>query len=323
MSTALQVDFSRRRPQLNEQMQRQAMAEKTRFLFSPLLEVDCRYSLAEFTIINPGRVRVVDVFQKPIPNTKRILEGGQSSEPEFVLYRRLPGVIARSIMDECATDDGIPTGLVELVEMIGLDPMERDEDAGIVADIQQTLWPVNYPTYREQAQWLNSVNAHDSLYIDTQGRLIDALDMAYAYADTLYVGLVGELSLRAAGGEGAKGHRNRLDKVDRYICHWLEREVPVIASPLVQAKAKEIRESEKPKDTLPTVQCLDCGHESNVIRATMQPPKRCGQCGEFFVKAEAEAERVLDAEELDAVTSGKPRKTLEEKQAETRARNGK
>lgn len=323
MSTALQVDFSRPKPQVSQEMQKQARLEKVRFLFSPLLRIDCRYSLAEFPYINPGRIRVVDVLEKPIPNTKRILEGAGSSEPEFVAYRRLPGVIANSIMEECRTDNDVPTGLVDLLELMGLDPANRAEDARLVESVQQTLWPVNYATAREQYEWLHGIEQglDGEILAPTHARLVEALDLAYAYADILYVDLVGELSLRAAGGEAAKGHRNRLDSVDSYICNWLERERPVIASPLVQAKAKEIREQAKPKDELAKVQCLDCGHESNVIRATGLPPKRCGQCGEFFMKEDGPVQ-VTDAEEFDAATGGnRTRKTLEEKQAETRARN--
>ena len=281
--------FNRRKPVVDSDAYRQQDLEKVRFLFSPLLFVDTRYDLAGFDQIRPGEIHVVDVYRMKIANTKRIQEGTTSAEPELIWHSRLPGIIANVILRNNREDDGVPTGLCELEELRGLNPTDNPEHEELIADIQSTLWPVTYPTAREQLESLVSRRgeafAAGEIYSKTLERMIQAVETATAYCDVSYVNLVDELSQRAAGGEGAKGRRNRVDNEDRRRCAYIEKDVPVIASPLVQNRVKEIQAAQTQAAQAPTldqVQCANCGAMANRIVATGMPPKLCANCGNDF-----------------------------------------
>lgn len=308
--TPVRPAFNKRTVAPDSQSAREADLQKVRFLFSPLLYIDTRYDQAGFQSIEPGVITVVDTYRMQIPNTKRIQEGIDSSEPEMVMHERKPGIIANRILSNNREDDGVPTGLCELVELAGLNPNRSREDEQLIADLQATLWPMNYATGQEQLLALMScdLTGKPEVYARTQARMIEAVENAIAYCDARYVELVDELSQRAAGGEGAKGRRSKVDAMGHRLCAYVDREVPVIASPLVQNRAKEIQAVQaKVAETpaLAQVQCEACGAMANRIVATGRPPKMCANCSNPF---ETPVEPAAIAEQpLTAVTDVPPK----------------
>ena len=289
MSAQVTPAFNRRRPVQDSDAFRQQELEKNRFLFSPLLVIDTRYDLAGIKgdTIHPGIITEINAFPMQIQNVTRIQEGPSSSAPELIWQRRLPGVIANVILRNNAEDDAVPTGLCELIELRGMVPSDSPEQAELITDLQVTLWPETHTEGQRQLESLYEVDLSEkpAIYEQIRARLVQAVETALAYADVRFLNLIDELSQRAAGGEGAKGRRNKVDNEDRRMCAYLGREIPVIASPLVQNRVKEIqkeREEVKTAPAVPQVQCLNCGAMSNVIVATGRPPKLCANCGNEF-----------------------------------------
>ena len=280
---------------------------KSRYVFSPYLSLKTDRLLCEFNVIEPCAIRHVGKFHYPIRNPKRITDGPGSGEPHEVMHVRKPGYILNDLNEIFGEDLQVKTGFCELPMLMALEPLDNPADMELIRDIQRTLMPRRYPTWKEQVDALEAVNVTDGLYASVQEQMRNAYELASnwgeAYVSTLKIALA-----QGAAGNTQEG-QSRLYQYDKAVCDWLGCATPEIASPLLKQDAKQALDL----DVLASI--LAKSNQETILAVA-------SLLKDAIVRPIEKAESVVPAVETAEATETRRRKTLEEKQEEARRRNG-
>lgn len=278
---------------------------KSRYVFSPYLSLTTEGLLCGFHKIEPCSIRHVGKFSYPIRNPKRITDGPDSGEPAEVMHTRKPGHIFAGLREVFDEDLQVKTGFCEIRPLMGLEPRDNPADMELIIDVQQTLMPQRLPTWQEQVDALEAIQVQDKMYADIQTILRGAYETAANWGEA-YVS-----HLKIALAQGANGNlqegQSRIYAYDKAVCNWLGMETPEIASPL-------LKHDNKGFDLEGLAQVLaQSSREQMLALATLLK--------DAMVKPATGPEEVVPA--VDTDTEQRRRKSLEERQAELRERNGK